>query len=110
MSKKMSMSHEDALLIAELLQLVFALHQRLSTLAQKKYTITEWVSQLEGLLNEFLLCRPKSAGKDSDQDDRKTIEKSLRDLLALEKSLAAPVGGCDPGAGCGPCEGCGRGR
>ena len=81
------MDHEDAMLIAELLQLVFTLHQCLSTMAQKKYSIGEWVSQLEGLLDEFLLCRPKSAGKGSDENDRQIIERSLRDLLALEKSL-----------------------
>ncbi|WGK70327.1 exodeoxyribonuclease V subunit gamma [Candidatus Haliotispira prima] len=89
--RQMSLDETEARLLAEVLQTVLRLHERLSLLADRRWTISEWVTQLESLQEEFLLCR--SEDHYSDRNDRSTVNNILRNFLAVEESLSRGLAG-----------------
>ncbi len=93
--QQMSLAQDEARLLAEVLQVVLRLYQCLSPMAEQRGTISEWVARLEGLQDEFLLCR--SEDHYSDQRDRSAINTALRNFLAMEESLLCGLSG-PPGA------------
>ncbi len=93
--QQLSLGQDDAELLAALLQNILRLHERLASLPQRA-TISEWVALLESLQDEFLLCRAEAHY--SDCSDRRSIDTSLRNLLAIEDSLSRGLGAKQNGA------------
>ncbi|MEM9423472.1 MAG: exodeoxyribonuclease V subunit gamma [Spirochaetota bacterium] len=80
--RKISLNQEEAELLGEFLQTVLQLRKRITTLKNRRYTISEWVQILENLQDDFLCCHSEPHEKDRD-----ILNVSLRNFLAIEESF-----------------------
>ena len=82
LAQQISFHQDEAELLAEVLEILLYLPERLQPLYNQNYTISEWVQQLENLQDEFLTCHNQHHQRDKD-----ILNISLRNFLAIEESL-----------------------
>ncbi len=82
LNQQLSFDQSEAVLLGEVLGVIFELEQSLQRLHNGNRSISEWVRLLEDLQDKFLCCHNQSH-----RSDRDILNKSLRNFLAIEESL-----------------------